>query len=154
LLKRVLKNKYAGDWNVLFGEFQFAFTHFFLGQSLDGLNQWKKLLELVCNSEKQLSEMNQIYDENLSSFLEIIRNQLEVLPNDFFVDELIVGDGGNVVGKCLKDLFEIFSEDEKLEKVENLKLFVTKKFGIALDQFMELDEENLPVIVDEKDINQ
>ena len=51
----------GGDYKILLGELQFAFIVFFLGENLEGLEQWKQMLNVICCSELCVVERPEMY---------------------------------------------------------------------------------------------
>ncbi|KAJ3046201.1 a1-alpha2 repression [Rhizophlyctis rosea] len=84
LLEKLLKSKYK-DYKELLGELQLSFIIFLVGQVYDGLEQWKNLVQLVCQSDEAI-------DDHASTlfleFLGILRVQIEECPDDFFQSDL------------------------------------------------------------------
>jgi len=52
ILREILAGKdFTGNFRLLFGEMQYAFISFVMGENLDSYEQWKRLLNLLCNCE-------------------------------------------------------------------------------------------------------
>ena len=88
------------------GEMQYAFILFYVGQNYEGFEQWKKMVYLICHSEKAVYLNREIF----INFIPVIYEQLDQLPNDFF-DE---SPGGIY--------FENFSENEQQNRSKNASL--------------------------------
>ena len=146
LLQNLLNSKNISFFDLL-GELQFSFIHFWLAQNLDGLNQWKRILDLIAKSEKQLIEWKE--QKEFKEFVKTWKRQLKELPDEWFRDEEWIGGekGEEVVGKSLKSIVEIFKGEDKCDEVEDLKRFVEEKFDVKEEELLEFDEEELPVMV-------
>jgi A1 cistron-splicing factor AAR2 len=73
----------------LLGELEYSFVTFVVGQSADGLEQWKKLIDLLCRCEDAMSGIPSIDYDLIPSkcfveFLHVLMLQLMEVPNDFF----------------------------------------------------------------------
>ncbi|KAJ3056293.1 a1-alpha2 repression [Rhizophlyctis rosea] len=87
LLETLLQKKYK-DYKEVLGELQLSFIIFLIGQVYDGLEQWKNLVQLICQSDEALDKYaTTLYVE----FLATLRYQIEECPDDFFHSE-ITGD--------------------------------------------------------------
>eukprot|EP01017_Pseudomicrothorax_dubius_P002583 TRINITY_DN10135_c0_g1_i3.p1 TRINITY_DN10135_c0_g1~~TRINITY_DN10135_c0_g1_i3.p1 ORF type:complete len:177 (+),score=35.17 TRINITY_DN10135_c0_g1_i3:67-597(+) len=68
LLTELLTNNFSGKHEALFGEFQFAFVAFLLGENYDGFTQWKKIFALVTQCEALVSAKAQILIDLVRNF--------------------------------------------------------------------------------------
>jgi len=80
----LLNLEYKGNVQLLLGEFQFSYLVFLIGQRLDAFEQWKKFIDLMCNCEEAMKEVPTLFIE----FVQVMRAQLETLPEDLFMDSL------------------------------------------------------------------
>ncbi|EME31819.1 mRNA splicing factor (ISS) [Galdieria sulphuraria] len=112
---------------LLLGEQQVSFILFMLLFSLPGLEQWKKLTDLLCSCDDMLFSRAHLF----SIFTRNLRFQLEAAPCDLFTDELSVD---NFLRGSLEKLFDVADEtsslDASLKKhIEKLKDMVIANFG-------------------------
>eukprot|EP00494_Astrolonche_serrata_P023648 UN23906 len=133
ILQKVL-NDMKNDIYLFLGELSFAFVNFLLGQCLEGLEQWRTMITLICDCRDGLEMFPKLYEE----FLEMLHEQCEELPQDFFNDPLLTD---NFLQKCLINIYETFGEREKdltkniktnKEKLHNL---LKKKFKFDVTEF-------------------
>ncbi|KAI9030446.1 A1 cistron-splicing factor [Hyaloraphidium curvatum] len=97
LLEQLIRTEYEGDYRLLLAELQLSFLVFLIGQVFDGLEQWKKLIGLLCQCDEALAR----YGATLfAEFAGVLLNQLEDVPEDFFIDAL---SGDNFLGHMLKN---------------------------------------------------
>ncbi|KAL0477136.1 AAR2 [Acrasis kona] len=143
LLEQLLKDsKGDGDEEreeMLLGEFQYAFVCFLLGQCQDAFDQWKSICELMCNCDEAMDKRVGLFIR----FVNVLNEQLLLIPNDFFSDDL---SQNNFLTKTIHSLF-LLSDDKDariVSQVEKLKSDVNKKFDWDFEQD---DEEDTPVIV-------
>ncbi|KAJ3283799.1 a1-alpha2 repression [Borealophlyctis nickersoniae] len=84
LLEKLLKSDYR-DYKDLLGELELSFIVFLIGQVYDGLEQWKTLVQLVCQSDEAIDR----YGGTLFvEFVDTLRLQIQECPDDFFNGEL------------------------------------------------------------------
>lgn len=115
------------DEQLLLGEQQVSFILFMLLFSLPGLEQWKKLTDLLCSCDDMLHTRPCLF----SVFTRNLRFQLETAPCDLFTDEL---SADNFLRSALEKLFDTADESSSLDaslkrNIERLKSFVISKFG-------------------------
>eukprot|EP00854_Cymbomonas_tetramitiformis_P011353 gene11353-13417_t len=96
-LSEIVAQKCGGDWKLLVGELQVAFVLFLMLHSYSALLNWKELVHLVCFAESALTEVPELF----SKFIVILQSQLQLVPQDFFVDELA---SDNFLRPCLSRL--------------------------------------------------
>ena len=70
-------------YQLLLGEWQFAFILFYLGQNYEGFEQWKKIVYLLSNCEEAISSHKDLF----MNFIPVLYEQLDQLPIDFFDDQ-------------------------------------------------------------------
>ncbi len=128
------------------GEIQFAFLCFLIGLNLDAFEQWKKLVQLLCNCMKAIKRFPLMYSE----FTVCLKVQLEEIPEDFLID--IVANN-NIIYRSLRDLFAnldlLRTEiDGRLYCLaDRLKNDLTSKFGWDFTN-LEIEEgDEAPVVV-------
>ena len=136
--------------NALLCELQFAFVCFLVGQSYEAFEQWKLLINLMCNCEKAITEHVGLYIE----FLNVLYFQLKEMPEDFFVDTI---SKENFLTLNLHNLFDNINDvflnpgqvtvhvKQLQEKSLKFKNYLTQRFNIDFE--MEPDEF-APVIVE------
>ncbi|RKO88492.1 A1 cistron-splicing factor [Blyttiomyces helicus] len=77
LLRKVLQDHFENDHKELLGELQLSFIIFLVGQTYDGFEQWKTLVQLICMSEEALETLGN------TLFVEFVE-----CPEDFFTDAI------------------------------------------------------------------
>jgi A1 cistron-splicing factor AAR2 len=138
LLEEVLNKK---SESFILGELQFSFIIFLIGQNFNGFEQWKKLLNLICNSDESFGKRISFF----SKFISLLEFQLQITPEDFFVHDFT---SHNFLTNNLISLFEISisCQDVNLKKKSLIfKQKMEKKFNFSFD---ELNTEDAPVIVE------
>ena len=83
------------DENEMLGEYQHSFICFLMGQSLQGMEHWKHMTNLLCNCEDGLEQRIDLF----LKFTKILIHQIMQLPKDFFNDELT---SENFLNPCLQ----------------------------------------------------
>lgn len=123
-------NKYRNNKYGLLGEMQYAFICLLVGQSVQGLIQWKNIIHLLTNCCDALEEKQDFYLQ----FVEILIFQLKELPKDFFNDELT---NSNFLNQSLQSFMEIVNESEINQslkyKIEQLNKLLSKRFNKTID---------------------
>jgi A1 cistron-splicing factor AAR2 len=158
LISTLLKSEYAQRWEGLLGELQLSFILFMLIFSNDALEQWKKLISTICQSENYLQK-NPGFTQ---AFLRVFYEQLHYAPADFFTTEL---SRDNFLRPAMSALFSALDTTEShtvvAEHRRRLITFVQKKFGLyeeseemneimisqLLDRFNLVDDD-APTVVD------
>jgi len=130
LLAKYTPGNEAGE---IAGELQFAFVSFLLGQCFDGLEQWKLLTNLLCNSTEGLTGSR---PDLLLAFVEILGAQLSQLPEDFFTDDMLEG---NFLEPSLRALFAgLLARSpcpaDLVTRVSTLRATAEKRFGLKLPE--------------------
>lgn len=150
----------------LIGELQFAFVTFLVGQSADGFEHWKGLVDLICRSEdailgnpvdvgtinKTISKNRAASDRGISTreegedlpspwffetFINVLRLQLFEVPEDFFVDII---SNGNFMHHALRSLMGILDINGETNSVPNdtkSSLVRVVSAGLKLRKFVE-----------------
>lgn len=132
IIKKIIETKLKGDFKSFLGELQISFITFLIGEELGGFEQWKKIIQLLCYSEKYVYQKPELYAEGIRCIFSMIKQ----FPKDFFFDIL---SKNNFVGNCLKNLYCI-SQDEKCHlEIKNrmgyLKKLLEENFGYPLEEF-------------------
>lgn len=97
--ERLIYTFFAGRWEELLAEIQLSFLLFMLLYSYPALEQWKRLISLICSSESYM-----LFNQEFTClFLRIFYEQLNFSPDDFFETEL---SKSNFLNPCLTNLFE------------------------------------------------
>jgi A1 cistron-splicing factor AAR2 len=138
ILEEVLKKK---SESFILGELQFSFIIFLIGQNYNGFEQWKKLLNLICNCDESFGKRISFF----SKFISVLEFQLQITPEDFFIHDFT---SHNFLTNNLISFFEIstFGQDENLKKKSLIfKQKMEKKFKFSFD---ELNSDDAPVIVE------
>lgn len=133
----------------LLGELQFAFVCFLIGNVYDGFEQWKSILNLVCNCEKAI----ELYPGFYLKLVNALYYQLGEMPLDFFTD---ITTSNNFLVVHLHNLFENIKEsssndsNEKLKRrCDQFKNYLQQKYNF---DFEEEPDEYAPVICEEADL--
>ncbi len=135
ILKELLKSEWHEDCKQLFGELQFAFVGFMLGESMTCFEHWKKLVMMVCSADEASRSESAMYLEFIRIIFDMINGvamfygQLKQLPDDFFADALT---GNSFLKVALQNLYEFLADpatDPKLRKRSE------KLFKLLKDQF-------------------
>eukprot|EP00465_Bigelowiella_longifila_P015635 CAMPEP_0185256628 /NCGR_PEP_ID=MMETSP1359-20130426/5717_1 /TAXON_ID=552665 /ORGANISM="Bigelowiella longifila, Strain CCMP242" /LENGTH=192 /DNA_ID=CAMNT_0027841291 /DNA_START=105 /DNA_END=683 /DNA_ORIENTATION=+ len=108
LIKLIEKNWGGMEYaKKVLGEVEFAFCSMMFGESIEGLEQWKKLTRLLCSCDKGVDILPDLFTE----WTEVLLCHLKALPADFFIDEL---SKDNFLKGCLKDYLEILDDSSGL----------------------------------------
>ncbi|CAF0877465.1 unnamed protein product [Brachionus calyciflorus] len=125
---------------------------FLIGHVYDALEQWKLLINLVCNSESFIRK----YPNLFIQFIQVLYFQLKEMPEDFFTDiitsnNFLVVNLHNffdniksVVDECLDDANEDFLKLN--EKCAKFKSYLQEKFDFDFEQE---PVEYAPVVCDD-----
>lgn len=162
LLEDVASSYFEGDLSCLLGELQLSFILFVLLFSFESLEQWKRMVTVICHSRTML-----LRDETLAvRFIRVLFEQLIFAPNDLFSSEL---SRDNFLCPALGSLFSILLDSrssELLESTKRLLAFVQRKFdlfndlsldggmtasadgGCDFDAQLDLQDEDRPVVVE------
>ena len=128
-LEQMLITSYESSDENLLCELQFAFICFLIGYMYDAFEQWKLLLNILCNSESSIKSTPNLY----LNLIQILYFQLKEIPEDFFIDIITKN---NFLTICLHNLFDnidtcvLECENELLAKLKEK----AKKFRIYLKQ--------------------
>lgn len=126
--------------NEFLGEMQFAFILFYVGQNLEGFEQWKKMVCLISHCENAISLQKELF----LNFVPVIYEQLDQLPEDFFDESTSIGaqySRENFIINSINTFYEICISEpihgskipKKLKsRVEKLKSLLSDKFGIKI----------------------
>jgi A1 cistron-splicing factor AAR2 len=138
----------------LLGELQLAYLLFMGLSSLRALEQWKGLLQLLCNCDEALQSRASLY----TKLLPILRAQLALAPADF-LNEGGGAEGANFLRASLAGLAErtdagggAASLDARLaDELQRTWTFVRMQFGISREALL-LEaaggDEDEPVVVE------
>lgn len=135
----LLKNNYNSQVDNILCELQFAFICFLIGQLYDAFEQWKNLLNLICNSEEAILINTKFY----LNFIQIVYFQLKEVPKDFFYDIL---SKNNFLTICLHNLFDNVKSLNETNVSSDLKELDEKcyQFKAYLKENYMLDFEEEP----------
>ncbi|KRX14328.1 Protein AAR2 -like protein [Trichinella nelsoni] len=127
----------------LLGELQFAYVCFLLGHVYEAFEQWKRLIDMICNCDEALAEFDSFY----SDFIMVLHFQLKTTPSEFFVD--IVA-RNNFLTQSLSNFFSLVASSETVseelkEKCRRFQLSVSAHF---MWDFSEVRDEFAPVVVE------
>ena len=89
----------------ILGELQYSFTAFLVGNSYEGLLQWKCLIDMIMRADRLLTASRKHPAQTLflHKALIVILQQLKDVPKDFFVDAL---SKDNFMKKSLRSLMQ------------------------------------------------
>ncbi|KRZ45433.1 Protein AAR2 -like protein [Trichinella pseudospiralis] len=124
----------------LLGELQFAYICFLLGHVYEAFEQWKRLIDMICNCDEALGEFDSFY----SDFIMVLHFQLKTTPSEFFVD--IVA-RNNFLTQSLSNFFSLVASSETVseelkEKCRRFQLSVSAHF---MWDFSEVRDEFAPL---------
>uniref|UniRef100_A0A1B6EZA2 Protein AAR2 homolog n=1 Tax=Cuerna arida TaxID=1464854 RepID=A0A1B6EZA2_9HEMI len=130
----------------LMGELQFCFICFLTGYCLEALDQWKRLVRLLCTCQAAVCRRPQLY----SQFLDVLELHLSEIPEDFLVD--IVA-SVNLVYASLRELFRTMQTDSEVDgrlrsKAERFQQRLTDKFEWDFEDLDRDEDDEAPVIVE------
>lgn len=164
-VEELLKNEYNNNPSLLLGEFQYAFITFFLGEVYESFEQWKSIFILLFSCQELITKAEQFY----SSLIEVVYHQMRNLPKDFFIDEISsnnfiknimesfitnINNGSYPVGLRKRiELFQIFLKQQFDFEVRDENTKIINQY-LNNNQYGKDEDDELPVIVDEKEIEQ
>eukprot|EP00466_Bigelowiella_natans_P002597 jgi/Bigna1/91941/estExt_fgenesh1_pg.C_1330001 len=129
LLIKLIEKNWGGIRHAkrVLGEVEFAFCSMMFGESMEGLEQWKKLTRLLCSCDKGVDILPDLFAE----WTEVLLCHLKALPADFFIDEL---SKDNFLKACLRDYLEILEDSSGLPSRQKkakacLQSTLNSKFG-------------------------
>lgn len=117
-LENLLASNYESNANNVLCELQFAFICFLIGYVYDAFEQWKLIVNLLCNSDREIRTNPTMY----LNFIQIFYFQLKEIPDDFFAD---VVTKNNFLVMCLHNLFD---------NIYNVNIEEEKGFGVEDNQ--------------------
>ena len=130
ILYDILNKHYKYNHMTFLGEMQYAFICLLVGQSVQGLVQWKNIVDLLTNCCDALEEKQNFYLQ----FVETLMFQLKELPKDFFSDQLT---NDNFLNKSLQSFMEIVNESQLNQtlsnKIEQLNKLLSKRFNKTIE---------------------
>lgn len=135
-----LLNRYQHAMGLI-DECQIAFVLFHFGCSVDALTQWRKILNLLANSQQATERFVEFY----STYLDVIDHQLPLLP-----EEIIAPSKFNSVYKDVQQLVRNCGSIADLRskvKVLTSSLEKTLNWTFNIDDYDD-DPEDLPVVVE------
>ncbi|GMT14800.1 hypothetical protein PFISCL1PPCAC_6097, partial [Pristionchus fissidentatus] len=111
--------------NQLLAELQYAFVCFLIGQVYEGLEQWKKMIHLVCLSPASIDKQRELF----AVLMRVLFFQVKECPKDFFIDIL---SKDNFLTTTLSVMFaniaDSKADDELKKKSANFKLLLERNF--------------------------
>eukprot|EP01104_Vermistella_antarctica_P019235 TRINITY_DN7439_c0_g1_i1.p1 TRINITY_DN7439_c0_g1~~TRINITY_DN7439_c0_g1_i1.p1 ORF type:complete len:553 (-),score=129.54 TRINITY_DN7439_c0_g1_i1:53-1711(-) len=155
LLARVLRVSYDSKPEFLLGELQLSFVLFLQLSSYRSLNQWKRLVDLVCSCDDAVHTHQNFYFE----FLGVLGNQLRHAPLDFLQEDVYEC---NFLRKSVVCLFAVLFDDAPctdgvkpihkrlVKRAEEFRRFLKMKFKFDAEKERDryVDEtESAPVVV-------
>lgn len=123
----------AKEEDSLIAEFQFAFICFYIGHNLQGFEQWKSIVHLLCNCDDAIQHHPQLF----LRFVRTLHAQIDAVPDDFFAEDLHTD---NFLNKCLASLFEIVISDSAEEDlvgrdIQHLRLAIKRLSQLVQQRF-------------------
>lgn len=133
-----LVSRYNNSMGIL-DECQIAFVFFHAGCSIDALSHWRKILNLLSNSDAAIERHTDLY----LSYLSVIEHQLPLLP-----DEMMSPGAFNTVYKDVEQLLRNCSAWPATNEsagilTESLKNSMSWIFDLEVE-----DPDDLPVVVE------
>ncbi|ODN02381.1 Protein AAR2 [Orchesella cincta] len=130
----------------LLAELQYAFVNFLVGQSYSSFEHWKRLVQLVCQSDEAIVKYPKLYTE----FVSDLYFQIGEVPQDFFVDIVTCN---NFLFSCLQTLIQNVKDQGNAEmklknKVARFASFVSSKFGWDFEELY----DDAPTVVDDAEV--
>ncbi|KAI9219640.1 A1 cistron-splicing factor [Blastocladiella britannica] len=116
--------------SALMAEMELAFVVLLVGHNFDGFEHWKRIMHLVCLAEDTVA----VHPDWLLEFLEVLQNQLQECPADFFVDLL---SRDNFIVKLLNTLARSIrtlshNNDPLARAIHEFSDFVGDRFGLVI----------------------
>ena len=147
MLDAVLRVDYEGNEELFLGELQLAFVLFMYIGAYEALEQWKRMLHLVCNCSLLQSSRPGLF----VNVVAVLMRQLEFAPKDLFAEELFAE---NFLIEALSRLVCESNEERNAElqrMIKQLEQFLEKRFGTKLLETMRAVEaaKDDPVVVEE-----
>jgi len=140
ILYGILERHFKTNELSLLGEMQYAFICLLVGQSVQGLNHWKDIVDLLSNCCEAVQQKQSFYEQFVQSLL----SQFQELPADFFRDELT---NENFLNQSLQSFLEICNES-KLNKDLNKQIqMLTKILSQRFDKTFDLETDGPQVVV-------
>jgi A1 cistron-splicing factor AAR2 len=134
-LELLLSLSFDSKYENLLCELQFSFICFLIGYVYDGFEQWKHLMNLLCNSEDIIQKLPNLY----LNLIQILYFQLKEIPEDFFVDIIT---RNNFLIITLHNLFDnIESIEETVDEIIKLKDKAKKFRAYLKEELFDFDNE-------------
>jgi len=138
--------KKSGSTTALFGEFQFAYLAFVIGQVMSAFDHWKQVLRVICHVAHPSTDL-------LPVLCPVLYFQMKTMPEDFMVD---IVSSSNVVLACLNTLFKNVYQTPEIDpnirtRLNKFRAYCEAKFGWKFyedGEESEEDDEDLPVVVE------
>lgn len=125
--------------NLLIEECQISFIFFLIGCSVEALAHWRKILNLLANSQSSVEKYMEIYKR----YLDILQYQLPELP-----EEMMQPTAFNTVFKDVQRLVANCSLGGLNSEANYLAINLTAAIAWPFDDIFEEDAEDQPVIVE------
>lgn len=141
-LDRLLGN-YVDEEEIL-GDMQLAFVSFLLGHVYDAFEYWKRLVRVMCTSDRALAQRPELFKKMIFA----LYHQVRETPQDFFID---IVSRQNFLTTTLHAFFmnlQANAEDvdpELVTKGTRFQKYLTKRFRW---DFQSEPDEYAPVVVD------
>lgn len=134
----LLLGKFEQDIGLI-QEIQLAFVFFCAGCSVDGLSHWRKILNILSNSEAAVIKHRSLY----MRYLELLKHQLPELP-----EELMEQNDKNTVYKDVRNLVLNCTLGGLHKSGERLTKSLNETMRWTFDGLLDEDPEDMPVIID------
>ena len=122
ITENVLTTRFNSDFELLLGDLQFSLVCFLFGEHFRSFEYWTDLTLLILNSFNFLQKNV----EFLGSFIEILRIQLQELPEEIFEGSLD-GDSNRLI-LSLTNFIEEYSDGEFSEGFMKIETILKNKF--------------------------
>ena len=164
ILEELIIKEFKNNEDLILGEFQFSFITFFIAEIYESFEQWKNICLLILNCQEIISKKEKFFGK----FIEVLYNQFRNFPKDFFIDELTTN---NFFKRALENFINYIKEDENKTIQNSIKKrifyfekFLKEFFGFSvkdenskiIESYLnnvDIEDDELPVIVDEEEIN-
>ena len=118
ILEHTANTMFGGEVKALLGELQLSFVCLIVGTMMDGLEAWKKWVQVFCTSEEYMSSHPTVIRDFLGTFpsktssrlffetkleTDVVQEELQRFPDDLFTDILLQE---NFLTLALKTLHE------------------------------------------------
>jgi A1 cistron-splicing factor AAR2 len=137
LVEQVL-SQFNND-NLFLEEIQYSFILYLCGLSIDSLSHWRKILSILCNSDRAIAKYKNFYKK----FVNIVKFQIVEIPVEF-----IEQNSDNSIYVDVKNLLVNLMVNNQVEVANDLKSHLHNEIKWSFPNLLDEDEDDLPVVVD------